>query len=316
MTETDTPPTEGGAATPPAKSNPVGMIGGELNKVGGNIVKIAEGLAQIPGTGAITTPFAEIGQTIQSIGTRLQDTANAYTEGEKSGGFVGGALGGLETLLGPSNGPNEEGETSSLDKVREKVSALKKIWDEYYEDLRNKDGTVNTEKLKNLALEVGETILGTKKMAKIRKAFALAEIIRSRAEAVMIAAKSAPFPFNLPAIAFAVATGQAQQALAGQTHDGLDKIPSTGTYLLEKGERVVGRRLNQDLSGFLQSAAGTNISNTTDRTSNRTSSFNPIINMSFGAGADPNSFASSRGAVETMIREIYADYAQEAPFGA
>ncbi|MDE9031536.1 hypothetical protein PZW76_26015, partial [Klebsiella pneumoniae] len=36
--------------------------------------------------------------------------------------------------------------------------------------------------------------------------------------------------------------------IQGQAHDGWDSLPSTGTYNLEKGERVVGKSLNQDLT--------------------------------------------------------------------
>ncbi|MCE3114626.1 hypothetical protein LXD80_02265 [Enterobacter sp. ASE] len=39
--------------------------------------------------------------------------------------------------------------------------------------------------------------------------------------------------------------------IQGQAHDGWDSLPSTGTYNLEKGERVVGKSLNQDLTKYL-----------------------------------------------------------------
>ncbi|MDQ7853628.1 hypothetical protein [Klebsiella michiganensis] len=40
-------------------------------------------------------------------------------------------------------------------------------------------------------------------------------------------------------------------SIQGQAHDGWDSLPSTGTYNLEKGERVVGKSLNQDLTKYL-----------------------------------------------------------------
>ncbi|EEW1581984.1 TPA: hypothetical protein RU934_003945 [Escherichia coli] len=40
--------------------------------------------------------------------------------------------------------------------------------------------------------------------------------------------------------------------IQGQAHDGWDSLPSTGTYNLEKGERVVGKSLNQDLTNYLK----------------------------------------------------------------
>lgn len=39
--------------------------------------------------------------------------------------------------------------------------------------------------------------------------------------------------------------------IQGQAHSGWDYLPSTGTYNLEKGERVVGKSLNQDLTKYL-----------------------------------------------------------------
>ncbi len=63
-----------------------------------------------------------------------------------------------------------------------------------------------------------------------------------------------------PAAAAAVATtapfvGAAITAaygtLAGMAHSGIDNIPSEGTWLLDKGERVLSPRQNQDLTQFL-----------------------------------------------------------------
>lgn len=50
--------------------------------------------------------------------------------------------------------------------------------------------------------------------------------------------------------AFATTFGQFQ-GLAGVAHSGLDSIPREGTYLLDRGERVVARDTNRDLKDFL-----------------------------------------------------------------
>ncbi|EQM76401.1 tape measure domain-containing protein [Pseudomonas stutzeri] len=47
-------------------------------------------------------------------------------------------------------------------------------------------------------------------------------------------------------------------ALAGMAHDGIDSIPSEGTWLLDKGERVVDRRTNADLKEYLASGEHSN----------------------------------------------------------
>ena len=165
---------------------------------------------------------------------------------------------------------------------------------------------------------VGNALLGSKKLAAIKKAYAIGEVVVDTAKAVMKAASSAPFPANLPGIAFAVATGAAQlAAVKGQAHDGLDHVPSTGTYLLEQGERVVDRRLNSDLKDFLStgSRGASNRGEKSVTTNNHTKTIAPNVNLTIGGGADPDAVYSNRGALESMIRDIFADYAQEAPFG-
>ncbi|WP_262689781.1 hypothetical protein [Kordiimonas aestuarii] len=162
---------------------------------------------------------------------------------------------------------------------------------------------------------VGNALKSTKALGKIRKAFAIGGVVMDTARGIAKAVASAPFPSNLPAIAFATVTGAAQlAAVKGQAHDGIDSIPSSGTYLLEQGERVVDRRLNADLSRFLtvQQGVAQNSSSTTNSTS---TTLAPNINLTIGAGAAPDAVHSNRGALESMIREIFADYAMEAPFG-
>lgn len=41
-------------------------------------------------------------------------------------------------------------------------------------------------------------------------------------------------------------------ALTGMAHDGISEVPSEGTWLLDKGERVLSAQQNRDLSQFLQ----------------------------------------------------------------
>ena len=45
-------------------------------------------------------------------------------------------------------------------------------------------------------------------------------------------------------------------ALAGMAHDGIDNIPKEGTWLLDKGERVVDSRTNGDLKDYLAKGGG------------------------------------------------------------
>lgn len=56
---------------------------------------------------------------------------------------------------------------------------------------------------------------------------------------------------NMAAVAAAGASLVTQVTAVGMAHDGIDNIPREGTWLLDKGERVVDRRTNEDLKSFL-----------------------------------------------------------------
>lgn len=67
-------------------------------------------------------------------------------------------------------------------------------------------------------------------------------------------------PFMAPAAAAAAIAATtpmvgavASLSLAGMAHDGIDSVPREGTWLLDKGERVVDQRTNADLKDFLSS---------------------------------------------------------------
>ncbi|MCK0068031.1 hypothetical protein [Kordiimonas laminariae] len=272
-----------------------------LAKVGEKFGGLASGLSAVPGLTNISNSLMEAANTALGASTRI---------GEMVSGGAGSA---------PAQGGEveEEGEEANpLDKTKTTINELAGLWDSYYQDLFDKDGKLNTEKAKNLALEVGDTILGTKKMAKVRKALAVGNVVRSTAEAVMVAAKSAPFPANLLPIGKAVALGAKQlSAVKGQAHDGINNIPSTGTYLLEKGERVVDSRLNTDLTGYLKAQRALNGTNSVPN-SNHTVNNSPVLNLSFSGDVSGDAVRSNRGEIESMIREVFADHAMVAPFDA
>lgn len=67
-----------------------------------------------------------------------------------------------------------------------------------------------------------------------------------------------PFPLNIAAIAsVAAATAGLVGNIAaiGMAHDGIDSVPKTGTWILEKGERVVTSQTSAKLDGMLDQAA-------------------------------------------------------------
>ncbi|EHG4045891.1 hypothetical protein J4486_004429 [Salmonella enterica] len=91
----------------------------------------------------------------------------------------------------------------------------------------------------------------------ISKAFHLADVVMASQDAIAKAWSSVPFPANLAAVAATAAkTGLLTAAvqsvtMQGMAHDGIDSVPREGTWLLDRGERVVDRRTNADLKTYL-----------------------------------------------------------------
>ncbi len=89
------------------------------------------------------------------------------------------------------------------------------------------------------------------------KAAALAQSIISTEVAANKALELGPI-FGVPASLAIRATGYAStaiiagQTLAGMAHDGIDRVPETGTWLLQKGERVVTASTSAKLDATLE----------------------------------------------------------------
>lgn len=100
------------------------------------------------------------------------------------------------------------------------------------------------------------------------KAFAIADASVKVAAAVAqaLADPTALTPLqkfaNMAAVAAAGANLVQQVTSVGMAHDGIDNIPKEGTWLLDKGERVVDRRTNADLKDFLNNSSGGGSGNT------------------------------------------------------
>ena len=91
----------------------------------------------------------------------------------------------------------------------------------------------------------------------IQKGFAVGQAALSLAMNVAKASEIG-FPYNLPMIAGAFAQGaqivsiiSSAQVPTGMAHDGIDYVPKEGTWLLDKGERVLSPRQNADFTRSL-----------------------------------------------------------------
>ncbi|ELW9510302.1 TPA: phage tail length tape measure family protein [Klebsiella oxytoca] len=91
-----------------------------------------------------------------------------------------------------------------------------------------------------------------------QKAFAIAQAALQLPMAMGQALAGLPFPANLAAIAQVVGlmstitSSISSAALTGMAHNGIDSIPSTGTWLLEKGERVMTADTSAKLDSTLE----------------------------------------------------------------
>lgn len=90
------------------------------------------------------------------------------------------------------------------------------------------------------------------------KAFAIANASMNAYDAISKAWASAPFPANLAAVAatapqvMALVSSISGIGLSGMAHDGIDSVPATGTWLLEKGERVTTSKTSARLDSVLE----------------------------------------------------------------
>lgn len=93
----------------------------------------------------------------------------------------------------------------------------------------------------------------------LEKTYAISRILLQNKVALATAWASAPFPANLGAVAKTLAqTGALASAVnaikpIGQAHDGIMSVPKSGTWNLEKGERVLPRHTAKALDDKLNS---------------------------------------------------------------
>ena len=105
----------------------------------------------------------------------------------------------------------------------------------------------------------GESSAAYKVMFLASKASAIAQAIISTEVAASKALELGPI-FGISAASWIRGLGYASvgliaaQTISGMAHSGIDSIPREGTWLLDKGERVVDARTNADLKNFLDTS--------------------------------------------------------------
>lgn len=127
---------------------------------------------------------------------------------------------------------------------------------EVYGMLLSQAGTVWGSMTQMVKDSAGEQSGAYKAMFLMQQAIAIGQAIISTELAATRALELGPI-LGIPASTLVRGMGYASvgliagQTIAGMAHDGIDNIPKEGTWLLDKGERVVDSRTNSDLKDFI-----------------------------------------------------------------
>ena len=258
---------------------------------------------------AIAAAGSEVGTMFEGF-SNLGSSMKSLNKGEKfSTDYGENPLTEEEKLA--RQGESEDTGASKLEKAQAITAELSAIWTAYYDGLderKTKSDTADTEGDKKTVVSKKQTFEGllalgaahNKKLAKVQKAYAIGNIIMDTAQGIAKAMRKGWV--GLPEAAMVAANGAVQLAtVKGQFHSGIDRVPSSGTYLLEQGERVVDKRLNEDLKQYL-----TNQNSTTNNSAN--------VSMNFGNNTDPDAVYNNHSAIEQTIRDVFAEHALVAPF--
>ena len=162
-----------------------------------------------------------------------------------------------------------------LDEFREQFAEKELEWDEaeleakqhHIEQLQAIDDARRDVLLASTEQMLGNAAALTKQFAgensKAYKAMFIAEKTAGAARAAVAVATGIaqaaanPWPLNIAAIASTIAATAglvANVSAIGMAHDGIDSIPKTGTWILEKGERVMTSKTSAKLDGMLEGA--------------------------------------------------------------
>lgn len=147
---------------------------------------------------------------------------------------------------------------ADLDDAKVKISTYQKMWTDTPMIAANAFGSMAS------SMQKFATVAGASNSAffKMFQAFAIAEATISAYAGAARALKDYPWPWSIVVAGVVLAAGLANVAMiasmkpAGAAHGGLDYVPAESTYLLDRGERVLSPRQNEDLTEFLGGGGG------------------------------------------------------------
>lgn len=194
-------------------------------------------------------------QTIEAVMLNSRNARTALLTGALAGSDTGGTgSGGVETTndYDPANDPLIKG-MEAYNKLQEKTAK----WEDTVKQSRmdNMQSGINLMgqfAKKGSALAKATIIIQT--ALNIAQIAMSTEVAKMRAMAELGPIAGVPMAASIQSmgmVSMGLAGAAGAAALGGQFHDGINNVPMTGTYLLEKGERVVDSRLNADLTKAL-----------------------------------------------------------------
>lgn len=207
-----------------------------------------------------------------------------------------------------------------LEQFRAERADLSAVWDEEELALKrqHEDELARIEQARQMAqLASAESLFGDlagltktfageqsglyKAMFAVQKAAAIAQSAVAIQQGIAMAAAN-PWPANLAAmasVAAATASIVSNIGAIGMAHDGIDSIPETGTWLLEKGERVTTAETSAKLDKTLSDIQGGNTGGGT--------TVNVIEDASKRGTTERRTGADGREEVNVFVSDIFGD---------
>ncbi|WP_162626611.1 hypothetical protein [Acinetobacter sp. CFCC 10889] len=131
-----------------------------------------------------------------------------------------------------------------------------------WQDLLTRTGTIFNDMAAMVKETAGESSAAYKAMFLVNQGISIAQAMINTEVAATKAMAEGGYVMGIPmatairGLGYASVGMIAAQTIAGMAHDGIDSVPKEGTWLLDRGERVVDSRTNADLKDYLAKGGG------------------------------------------------------------
>ncbi|RLO18000.1 phage tail tape measure protein [Klebsiella pneumoniae] len=144
----------------------------------------------------------------------------------------------------------------------------------------------------------------------VQKAAAIAQSVIAIQQGIAMAAAN-PFPYNLAAMASVAASTAgivSNIAAVGMAHDGIDAVPETGTWLLQKGERVTTAKTSAKLDATLERVSR-------DANGGGNAPYAPVTNLTVNGDPDKSTIRAIEEAVSRGNKRLYGQMTSDVATG-